>query len=106
MPSDPPSSDPPSSDRPPRQLPARNEAYICEERANLLRGYSAAARSYADKVEALAVLITSGTAQGVSEARRHCRTAWDETEQSRLSLYRHEADHQCDRAPEVPSACG
>lgn len=102
-------SDPPSSDRPVRQPPARNQANICEERAILLRGYAAAARTYADRVETLANLIASGSDPGVGDARRNCRRAWEEVEKSRLALYRHEADHQCDRGAEIPSdlpACG
>lgn len=96
-------SEPPSSDRPARQFPARKHANICEERARLLRGYADGARSYADRVELLRDLIESGSDQGVGEARRNCRAAWDETEQSRLALYRHEADHQCDRSAEIRS---
>lgn len=102
-------SDPPSSDRPARQPPVRKQANICEERARLLHSYSAAARTYADRVETLSDLIASGSEQSLGDARRNCRTAWDEVEKSRLALYRHEADHQCDRGAEIPSdlpACG
>lgn len=98
MPSDPPSSDPSA-----RPLRARNQVNICEERARLLRGYADAARNYADRVQEMSERIVSGREVGVSEARLNCRSAWDETEKSRLALYRHEADHQCDRGAQVPS---
>jgi hypothetical protein len=38
-----------------------------------------------------------GLQSEVAVLRRTCRAAWDKVEQARLALYRHEADHQCDR---------
>jgi hypothetical protein len=78
----------------------------CEERARLLRGHADAASSYARRVLEMAELVISGQEHRVAEARRHCRTAWEQTENSRLALARHEADHACDRGAQVPSICG
>jgi hypothetical protein len=96
--SDLPPSDPAPSDPSPRDL-----AKICEERARLLREYSDAAGVHANRVRELAELVVSGHDQKIGSARLSCRTAWDETEKSRLALYRHEADHECDRRAGVPS---
>jgi len=78
---------------------------ICGERARLLRDYSSAARGYSERVTEMADIVLSGHEHRLGEARQSCRAAWDETEKSRLALFRHEADHQCDRGAEVPSAC-
>jgi hypothetical protein len=74
---------------------------ICEERVRLLREYSEAAGSYSASVHEMAALVTSGEEVRANEARRTCRTAWDEAERSRLALYRHEADHNCTRSVNV-----
>ncbi len=71
---------------------------ICEERLRLLREYSDAASGYSTSVREMAALVMSGEEVQANEARRICRTAWDEAERSRLALYRHEADHNCARA--------
>jgi hypothetical protein len=76
---------------------------ICQERARLLRKYSAAVADYAKSVRDMAELVLSGEEVRASEARRICRTGWDDAEQSRLALYRHEADHSCSRANNVPN---
>ncbi len=78
---------------------------ICAERARLLSDYSNAARGYSESVAEMADLVLSGHDHRLGEARQNCRAAWDETERSRLALYRHEADHQCDRGAEVSSVC-
>ncbi|HTB16974.1 MAG TPA: hypothetical protein VK708_02610 [Bryobacteraceae bacterium] len=70
---------------------------ICEERLRLLREYSDAAGSYSTSVREMASFVTSGEEVRANEARRICRTAWDDAERSRLALYRHEADHNCSR---------
>ena len=99
-PRDPTSPDPASPDSPQRDpTPSRK---ICEERARLLRRYADAAKLYADRVREMTDLIVAGADHGLHELRSECRSAWDETEQSRLTLYRHEADHQCDRGTRVP----
>jgi hypothetical protein len=78
---------------------------ICEERARLLRDYSDAASTYANHVRELTELILSGQEQGVGQVRVNCRASLENAEKSRLALYRHEADHQCDRGAQVPSIC-
>ncbi len=74
---------------------------ICEVRVRLLREYSEAASSYSISVQEMAALVTSGEEVRANEARRSCRTAWDEAERSRLALYRHEADHNCSHSANV-----
>ena len=73
---------------------------ICQERARLLREYKDAAASYAGRVREMAEFATAGQEPETNAARRHCRTAWEIVETSRLALWRHEADHNCDRASE------
>lgn len=75
---------------------------ICQERARLLRKYSDAVSHYAKNVREMADLVISGEEVRANEARRNCRAGWDETEKSRLALYRHEADHSC-TAASVPN---
>lgn len=74
---------------------------MCEERLRLLREYSDAVSDYAQSVREMAALVIATEEVRASEARRISRTAWDKAEQSRLSLYRHEADHGCTRSAEV-----
>jgi hypothetical protein len=74
---------------------------ICQERARLLRKYSDAVDDYAKGVREMADLVMSGEEVRASEARRICRKAWDDAEQSRLALSRHEADHSCANAANV-----
>jgi hypothetical protein len=74
---------------------------ICQERSRLLREYSDAASGYASSVRAMADFVKSGEEVRANEARRVCRSAWDLAEKTRLALYRHEADHQCNRADNV-----
>ena len=74
---------------------------ICQERARLLREYSDAASGYSISVREMAEFVLSGQEVRANEARRICRTAWDQAEKSRLALYRHEADHNCSRASNV-----
>jgi len=78
---------------------------ICQERARLLRKYSDAVSVYAQRVREMADFVIAGEEVRANEARRACRTTWDEAEKSRIALYRHEADHLCDRGAGVPSAC-
>jgi hypothetical protein len=74
---------------------------ICKERLRLLDEYAAAAHGYSMSVREMAAFVTSGEEVRANEARRVCRTAWDEAEKSRLTLYRHEADHGCSRSANV-----
>jgi hypothetical protein len=77
---------------------------ICEERASLLRKYSDAVSGYSTSVREMAAFVTSGEEVRANEARRVCRTAWEDAEKSRLALYRHEADHGCSRIASVRNA--
>ena len=79
---------------------------ICEERARLLREYVDAATAYASGVRQMADYVIAGDEVKANELRRMCRSAWDVTEKSRIALYRHEADHACDRGADVSSLCG
>ena len=76
---------------------------ICEERARLLREHSEHAAVYADCVRRMADSAVSGQEVQMWEVRRKCRSAWEETERSRLALYSHEAGHRCDRGAQLPS---
>ena len=77
---------------------------ICQERAQLLRKYADAVSQYASSVREMADLAMSGEELRANQARRLCRTGWDDAEKSRLALYRHEADHSCASAANVPSS--
>jgi hypothetical protein len=74
---------------------------ICEERLRLLREYSDRATGYSASVREMAAFVNTGEEVRANEARRICRTAWDDAERSRLALYRHEADHGCARSANV-----
>jgi hypothetical protein len=74
---------------------------ICRERSRLLREYTDAASGYSRSVHEMVELAISGEEVRANEARRVCRTTWDEAEKSRLALYRHEADHHCNRAADM-----
>lgn len=91
------------SDLSPSDPSPRDPSKICEERVRLLREYSDAAGVHANRVRELAELVISGHEQRLGAARLNCRAAWEATEKSRLALYRHEADHLCDRRAGVPS---
>jgi len=71
----------------------------------LLRQYSDAASTHASRVLEMAERIIAGEEQQLGTIRLNCRTAWEENEKARLALYRHEADHHCDRGASVPSVC-
>jgi hypothetical protein len=74
---------------------------ICQERARLLGKYSDAVSYYAQSVRDMTDLVLASEEVRANDARRLCRTAWDEAEKSRLALYRHEADHGCTRSADV-----
>ena len=76
---------------------------ICQERARLLRKYSDAVSDYARSVREMTELVIAGEEVRANDVRRTCRTGWDDAEKSRLALYRHEADHSCARAANVPN---
>jgi hypothetical protein len=89
----------------PSEPPSSDASKVCEERARLMRQYSEAASTYAECVRELSELVSSGREQEIGTVRVKCRAALEEAEKSRLALYRHEADHHCDRGAGVPSAC-
>ena len=70
---------------------------ICQDRSRLVREYADAANGYAARVREMADFVISGQEVRINEARRICRAAWDLVEKTRVALYRHEADHCCDR---------
>jgi len=74
---------------------------ICEERLRLLREYSDAAMGYSTRVGDLAAWVNAGDEVRANEAQRMCRIARDATEETRLALFRHEADHNCSRGVDV-----
>ncbi len=70
---------------------------FCQERLQLLGAYREAVKTYSDAVNKLADLAGTGLLSEFEVLRRACRTAWEGTEKARLTLFRHEADHCCDR---------
>jgi hypothetical protein len=70
---------------------------ICPQRSRLLSDYRETAVKYADAVREMANLAGIGLHSEVSLMRRACRAAWEKAEKARMALFRHEADHQCDR---------
>jgi CheY-like chemotaxis protein len=76
----------------PRGLPS-----ICQERSHLLREYADAASNYATSVREMAEFVRSGDDVRAGEARRISKAFLEAPEKFRLALYRHEADHTCDR---------
>lgn len=70
---------------------------ICQERSRLLNDYRETAGKYADVVREMANLAGAGLHSEVGLLRQGCRAAWEKVEKARLALFRHEADHQCDR---------
>jgi CheY-like chemotaxis protein len=49
----------------------------------------------------MAEFVMSGHEVRAGEARRIARTLWDLAEKSRVALYRHEANHACDRMADL-----
>jgi CheY-like chemotaxis protein len=76
---------------------------ICEERSRLLREYSGAANSYAISVSEVAKFVMSGDEVRAAEARRTARKLLEAAEKSRVALYKHEANHTCDRMVDLRS---
>jgi hypothetical protein len=70
---------------------------ICQERSRLLREYAEAASNYATSVGKMAKFVRSGDEVRAGEARRNSKMFLEAAEKFRLALYRHEADHTCDR---------
>jgi|HubBroStandDraft_6_1064221.scaffolds.fasta_scaffold1745229_2 hypothetical protein len=70
---------------------------LCLERNHLLDDYRKAARRYNDAVQEFVDKATGVVGSDMDLLRRNCRKAWEQAEQARLSLFRHEANHFCDR---------
>jgi hypothetical protein len=70
---------------------------MCQERMSLVADYRETTRTYADFVRKMTDLVGLGIESEVDLLRRSCRIAWDAAERSRVALYRHEANHGCDR---------
>lgn len=71
---------------------------ICPERQRLLTDYSDSASQYSEAVRALVDMISGAVGADIDLLRRNTRKAHEQVEQARLTLFRHEANHFCDRA--------
>jgi hypothetical protein len=71
---------------------------MCQERIRLVADYRETTRAYADIVRKMTELVGLGIESEVDLLRRSCRWSWDAAEKARLALFRHEADHSCNRA--------
>jgi hypothetical protein len=67
------------------------------ERHRLLSEYAEAANRYATSVREMAEFVKSGDEVLAGESRRISRVFLEEAEKFRGALYRHEANHCCDR---------
>ena len=70
---------------------------MCQERIRLVADYRETTRTYADFVRKMTDLVGLGIESEVDLLRRSCRLAWEAAEKARLALFRHEADHSCNR---------
>ena len=77
---------------------------LCQERIRLVADYRETTRAYADIVRKMTDLVGLGIESEVDLLRRTCRLSWDAAEKARLALFRHEADHSCNRVDFRPSA--
>jgi len=73
----------------------------CAERMKLLRAYRDVAAIYAESVNQMVDFVEAGLEPEAQAARRFARSHWETLETLRLALYRHEADHCCDRTSEL-----
>ena len=76
----------------------------CQERIRLVADYRETTRTYADIVRKMTDLVGLGIESEVDLLRRSCRLSWDAAERARLALFRHEADHSCNRGDYRASA--
>lgn len=76
---------------------------LCAERRDLLSNYQKTTRVHADSVAKMTDLLDLGIETELDLLRRACRKASEACEQARLALYRHEANHGCDRPDFVPT---
>jgi hypothetical protein len=70
---------------------------MCTERLRLFGDYRESAIVYAAAVREMADRASSGLDSEMPGLRLVCKTAWNAAEAARLALFRHEADHCCDR---------
>lgn len=76
-----------------------NPLMTCPERRLLLQEYGKAVRTYHEAVRKFVDRTDEALGSDLDLIRLTCRKAWERAEQARLALYRHEADHFCDRFP-------
>jgi hypothetical protein len=81
---------------------------MCPERIRLVADYRETTRTYADFVRKMTDLVGLGIESEVELLQRSCRLAWEAAEKSRLALFRHEANHSCNRSDfrSSPAASG
>jgi hypothetical protein len=70
---------------------------LCAERQRLLHAYCDAARAYYEAVRDLASNAGFAIGADFEHLRRGCRRQWEQLENARVTLARHEANHYCDR---------
>lgn len=75
----------------------RNRNLICPERQRLLVVYGDTVRTYYEAARTLVETLNVAMGADVDLLRRTCRRAWEQAEQARIALNRHEANHFCDR---------
>ena len=73
----------------------------CAERMKLLRAYRDIAAIYAESVSQMVDFVDAGLEPEAQASRRFAKSHWETLETLRLALYRHEADHCCDRMAEL-----
>ena len=79
---------------------------LCQERKRLLSEYQDATKLHYEAVRTLVEEISGTLGSDLDFLRRNCRNAWERAEQARLTLYRHEINHVCDRQNWVGSKVG
>jgi predicted metalloprotease with PDZ domain len=79
-----------------------SNAMMCQERIRLVADYRETTRTYADFVRKMTDLIGLGIESEVELLQRSCRLAWEAAEKARLALFRHEANHSCNRGDFLP----
>ena len=71
---------------------------MCQERIRLVTDYRETTRTYADFVRKMTDLVGLGIESEVELLQRTCRLSWEAAEKARLALFRHEANHSCNRS--------
>jgi hypothetical protein len=70
---------------------------MCPERIRLVADYRETTRTYADFVRKMTDLVGLGIESEVDLLQRSCRLSWEAAEKARVALFRHEANHYCNR---------